>query len=120
MRERALAPERPESISAMQVAAHPGATRAAARTEWNRKLHGRHPSGVPPVYTEFHEALLSVQREASVGAIRLSRLLGVSRDMVKPGFPICPYIGNLRDASNVLVEADSRMMMTGWRPIPNR
>jgi hypothetical protein len=35
------------------------------------------------VYTEFHEALLEVQRQSGLGAIRLGRLFSVSRDMMK-------------------------------------
>ncbi len=33
-------------------------------------------------YTEFREALHEVQRETGLGAIRLGRLLGVSRDIL--------------------------------------
>ncbi len=34
-------------------------------------------------YTEFLDALHEVQRTSGLGAIRLGRLLGVSRDMMK-------------------------------------
>ena len=35
------------------------------------------------LYMEFRNALYNVQKETGLGAIRLSRLLGVSRDMMK-------------------------------------